>query len=536
MSDGGETRLTGTVAAPGLARGVLFPLRESRPVYHSRGPEADRAALAAAIEQAAAALTELMSATESDEAAGMLAFQVAMLEDEVLTGPAYAAIEGGQPADRAWADAFEDLIEDFAGSDDPAFAARSADLVDLRDRVLDALCGRGGGLERVPERAILVADDLTPSRFLEVDWNRAAGIALASGSRASHVAILARGRGVPMLVGLGGGAVAAPEGASAWLDAEGGLLVVNPTPATEARYAARDEARAASRLVVERFRVRPARTASGAPVTVYVNLDDPDRFPDLDPAWCDGVGLARSEFLFERPDGRLPDEDQQYEAYARLVRWAQGRPVTIRTLDAGGDKPIPGLTGEHERNPFLGLRGLRLSLARPEVFAVQVRALLRTAALGEVKVMLPMVTTPAEVERARAIFAEELAALERAGTRAAMPALGMMVEVPAAAIAVDRFDVDFYSIGTNDLIQYVCAAGRDNDAVAALYDPTHPAVLHCLRLVAAHGAATGREVSLCGDMASDPAHVATLLDCGITALSVTPAAIGAVKQAVAAVG
>src|SRR5690606_23031279 len=155
-------------------------------------------------------------------------------------------------------------------------------------------------------------------------------------------------------------------------------------------------------------------TRGGEAVTIYVNLDDPARFPELSASWCDGVGLARSEFLFERPDGRLPDEEQQFQAYGALIRWAEGRPVTIRSLDAGGDKPVPGLNSEHECNPFLGLGGLRLSLARPEVFAVQVRALLRTAALGPLKVMLPMVTRPAEVDAARAIFADELAALERA--------------------------------------------------------------------------------------------------------------------------
>jgi len=272
------------------------------------------------------------------------------------------------------------------------------------------------------------------------------------------------------------------------------------------------------------------------PVTLYVNLDDPDRFPALKPVSCDGIGLARSEFLFNRPDGQLPDEEQQHAAYLKLIRWAEGRPVTIRTLDAGGDKPVPGLTHDQERHPFLGLRGLRLSLARPEVFAVQARALLRAATAGPLKAMLPMVTNPAEIEAARAIFADELAALVRAGTSAAMPALGMMVEVPAAALSIADFAVDFYSIGTNDLIQYVCAAGRDNDAVAALYDASHPAVLRCLEMVAAHGAASGLEVSLCGDMASEPAHISAILDCGLRALSVTPAAIAPVKQAIAAIG
>ncbi|MGF1627768.1 MAG: PEP-utilizing enzyme, partial [Alphaproteobacteria bacterium] len=226
MTATGERQLSGTAAASGLARGTLHPFHDRRPAFRSGGAEADRAALARAIARAADALTELMSGTDSDEAAGMLAFQVAMLEDETLSDPAYAAIEAGQPADEAWFDTLGALIADFADSDDPTFAARSADLIDLRDRVLDALCGRAGGLGTLPPGAILVAEDVTPSRFLEVDWSHAAGMALAAGSRASHVAILARGRGVPMLVGLGKAAGELPAGAPAWLDADRGLLVV----------------------------------------------------------------------------------------------------------------------------------------------------------------------------------------------------------------------------------------------------------------------------------------------------------------------
>lgn len=534
MSDAPEQHVTGTAAAPGLVRGILHSLRTERPAFHSAGLDGDRAALTAAIAEATGELATLMDTADSDEAIGMLAFQVAMLEDETLTDPAFAAIDGGKPADRAWADGLAGLIAEFAESGDETFSARSADLIDLRDRVLDALCGRAGGLGDVPADAILVADDVTPSRFLEIDWTRAAGLALRKGSRASHVAILARGRGVPMIVGLGQPLDSAKDRAPAWLDADRGILIVDPLPATDDSLTARQADDDAASAIAESFRNLPAHTRAGTPITIYVNLDDPQLFPDLKPVSCDGIGLARSEFLFERPDGKLPDEAQQLAAYGKLILWAEGRPVTIRTLDAGGDKPVAGLTDDTERNPFLGLRGLRLSLARPEVFGVQVRALLRAAAIGPCKVMLPMVTIPAEIETARAIFTDELAALTRAGTPAAMPALGMMVEVPAAALAIADFAVDFYSIGTNDLIQYVCAVGRDNDRMASLYDPANPAVLRCLEMVAAHGAATGREVSLCGDMASDPAYVRAMLDCGLRALSVTPAAIARVKQAIAA--
>jgi phosphotransferase system enzyme I (PtsI) len=226
-------------------------------------------------------------------------------------------------------------------------------------------------------------------------------------------------------------------------------------------------------------------------------------------------------------------EEAQFRIYARLLAWAAGRPVTIRTLDAGGDKPIPGLTPEGESNPFLGLRGIRLSLARPDVFRPQLRALARAAAVGPLKVMLPMVTVPREVEATRALLAEAVTELAAKGVAATMPRLGMMVEVPAAALNVGAFAVDFYSIGSNDLVQYVTATSRDCAAVAGLHDPLDPAVLELIARVVAHGAATGREVGLCGDMASDPRYLPALLDRGLTSISVAPARLAKVKAQIA---
>ena len=264
---------------------------------------------------------------------------------------------------------------------------------------------------------------------------------------------------------------------------------------------------------------------------MLLNVDDPAALRELDPAHCDGIGLTRTEFLFHGRE--LPDEERQYQAYAAVLRWAAGRPVIIRTLDAGGDKPIPGVTLDGEVNPFLGLRGLRLALARPEVFRVQLRALARAAALGPLKVMAPMVSVPAEMARFRALFDEVAADLAAAGIEAATPPLGMMVEVPAAALTAGAFEADFLSVGSNDLIQYVMAASRDNAAVASLYDPRSPAVLELIRRVVDAGRARGIEVSLCGEMASDPELVPLLLEAGLRRLSVAPAALGAVKAAIA---
>jgi phosphotransferase system enzyme I (PtsI) len=243
----------------------------------------------------------------------------------------------------------------------------------------------------------------------------------------------------------------------------------------------------------------------------------------------------RTEFLLSGPDG-VPDEESQYHAYDAVLRWAEKKPVTIRTFDAGGDKPVAGFTPEGESNPFLGVRGLRLCLSRPEVFKVQLRALARAAVRGNLKVMFPMVTVPAEFEAAQALFAEVVADLQRAGIGAMLPELGIMVEVPAAALAIADFKCTFFSIGSNDLAQYVLACDRSNGALGSLVDPLHPAVLELIARTAEHGRRVGAGVSLCGDMASDARCVPALLHCGLRELSVNPTALAQIKQAIDRVG
>jgi phosphoenolpyruvate-protein phosphotransferase (PTS system enzyme I) len=264
---------------------------------------------------------------------------------------------------------------------------------------------------------------------------------------------------------------------------------------------------------------------------VMINVARPEEVDEVDVTTCDGVGLMRTEFLFTGET--LPDEERQFRAYAKVLDWAAGRPVTIRTIDAGGDKPVKGLTVE-EANPFLGLRGIRLSLARPEVFRVQLRALARTAPRGNLKVMLPMVTIPAEIAAAARHLEEALAELAAEKIAASRPPLGIMVEVPAVAIVPKDFSAaEFFSIGSNDLTQYVTAAARDSHRVADLCDVTNPAVMRLIGDVAAFGVRAGIEVSLCGDAAGHPALVPLLLRAGLRSLSVAPSMLGAVKAAVA---
>jgi phosphoenolpyruvate-protein phosphotransferase (PTS system enzyme I) len=527
-----ERVFSGEVASPGLAAGRIRLHRRRLAARAAAGTPAEEAAR---LEQALARAAEQLGrlAAVGDAAAGeILEFQIALIGDAELIEPVRQVTAAGLAAAEAWRQVLDRQVAEYESAEDDYFRARSADLADLRDRVLDLLAGGEAaedGLE-CGDAAIYVGDELAPSRFLEIDWRSYRGCALAGGSASGHVAILARARGVPLIVGLPSGELVG--GAEAILDAEQGRLIQDPLAPTRAAFAERLAERRRTSAVAAAFLPRPAVTRAGTPIAVAINVDEPSVVDGIDPAHCDGIGLTRTEFLFYGPRG-IPDEARQFAVYRRLMDWAQGRPVTIRTLDAGGDKPIAGLTPDGESNPFLGLRGIRLSLARPDIFRPQLRALARAAALGPLKVMLPMVTVPREIEATRALLSDCLAELAGEGLAAAMPSLGMMVEVPAAAINVARFDVEFFSIGSNDLVQYVTATSRDCAAVAALHDPLDPAVLELIGRVVAHGAASGKDVGLCGDMASDPRYLPSLLDLGLRSISVAPARLAAVKAQIA---
>ena len=526
-----EIRCTGRGASPGVAIGTLFVLQSAIAGKRGAGtPQQEDAALGDAIEVAKAELAELIGQAEG-EAAEILTFQVAMLDDDELAAPARAEIATGVAADLAWRKALDAQIADYAASDDEYFRARVSDLVDIRDRVLQHLCGAQA--QALPHGAVIAAEDLTPSRFLSHDWKKGGAIALSKGSPASHVAMLARARHVPMVVGVDFDMAKLKPGSAVIVDGAAGLIILDPE--AESRKAASNRIADEMRQEAEakHFLKRPATTRDGTAVAVFINVASPDELNDLDPAICDGIGLVRTELLFDGQDG-LPDEAQQCAVYTRIVEWAGGRPVIVRTLDAGGDKPIPGLTVA-ESNPFLGLRGLRLSLKRPDVFRTQLRALCRAAVAGDLKIMLPMVTVPSELAAARQHLDAVVAGLVRANIAHKRPPLGIMVEVPSVAIMPERFEVDFFSIGSNDLTQYVMAVARDLNSVAHLADPVDPAVLHLIERVVDHAAVEGVEASLCGDAASDPALVPHLLRSGLRKLSAVPAAVGRVKAAIAGV-
>lgn len=522
--------IRGRAAAPGLAMGRVYRLAEPTVGRRSAGDaEAERAALAAGMALASAGLSAMTADADADGAA-ILEFQIAMLGDDALAEPAYAAIAAGRDAASAFAAAMDAAIADYRAAEDAYFAARVSDLEDIRDRVLAALSGEGDRAAP-PPGAVLVGRDVTPSRFLAVDWSAGGAIALSEGSPSSHVAMLARARGVPLVVGLGSRLPV--DAREAIVDGETGLVLFEPDEAARAALARRRQDEDAAATAEARAARAPARTADGLALAIHINIAQPEDLDGIDPAIADGIGLVRTEFLFHDRGG-LPDEETQYRAYRRMVEWAGERPVTIRTIDAGGDKPVPHLTVDAESNPFLGTRGIRLSLLRPEIFQVQLRALARAAAHGRLKVMLPMVTVPREVTAAVALLDAVIADLKAQGIAHRRPSLGIMVEVPAVALVPELFGAaDFFSIGSNDLTQYTTAAARDIAGVATLCDPAHPAVTALIANVVRAGKAMGRDVSLCGDMAGDPAHLPALLAAGLRSLSLAPRLVGRVKRALA---
>lgn len=519
---------SGIAVSRGYAEGHLHLLPAGVTAYRASGsPDREADVLKRTISEAAEQVAALI-ATSDAEGGAILDFQLAMMEDPALAEPAFAAIVAGTDAASAWTAALDRQAAGFAHAESEYFRGRSADIHDIRQRVMRLLTGATNG--KLPPGAVLYGEEITPSQFLSADWSQGGGIVVERGSATSHVAMLARSRGVPMLVGVTN--VTCESEAPALVDAEAGRLTLWPTLeaiATARRAAAKVGSTQAGAALAA---LRPAVTADGTQISVHLNVNSASDLGGLGPEHCDGIGLMRTEFLFaEGP----PDEETQYRAYRSVLEWAEGKPVIIRTLDAGGDKPVPGLTMA-EANPFLGRRGIRLSLARPDIFRTQIRALLRAALAGNLRVMLPMVSVPAELRAAREMLEEEAGGLTGSGVAHATPPLGIMVEVPAVALVPEAFaDAAFFSIGSNDLTQYVMAAGRDNGTVAALADVTNPAVLRLIETVSRFGAERGIPVSLCGDAGGDPAAIPHLLRAGIRSLSVAPAQLATTKLAIAGV-
>jgi multiphosphoryl transfer protein len=452
-----------------------------------------------------------------------------MLDDAELVGAARERIDRGASAAGAWAASATAVEEQWAALSDSYLRARAADVRAVADQVLRALSGEGAA-PPVAADGVLLAQDLTPAQAAVLDAERVRAVVLAGGSATSHASILIRSLGIPAVVAAGSAVLEIPDGIPLVVDGTAGRVLVDPPDdvlaGCEQEVARLGEVR--TRNMADA--ARPARTADGALIEVTANLASVADARAAVAGGADGAGLIRTEFLFQDRD-LPPSVDEQEREYRAMAHAFDGRPITVRTLDVGGDKPLRYLRQDAEANPFLGVRGLRLSLARPDLLVEQLTAICRVARSAPVKVMFPMVTTVDELLTARDLLVR---AAEPDGLPPALR-VGMMVEVPAAALNIEAFlpHVDFVSVGTNDLTQYTLAVERGNPAVASLADPLDPAVL---RLVAEVGRrSAGRAtVSVCGEVASDDAAIPILLGLGVTELSVSAAAVPAVKAAVRA--
>ncbi|MCZ8204528.1 phosphoenolpyruvate--protein phosphotransferase [Gemmatimonas sp.] len=534
--------LRGIPASPGIVVGPVHLLRWEVPEVRHRVIEdgdidQEIARFHVAVERARERLRHLRARTEAQagpEEAAIFDVQLSILDDGELIRSTIALIRQNLGAEKAFDIVLLEWRQHFARSSAPMLREKVGDLTDVHIRVLSLLLDLPDhDPVDVPRgsNTILVTHDLTPSLTMQLDRECIAAIATEAGTATAHVAILARSLGLPAVVGLRQALSVLHGGEVAILDGAEGTLVIAPTDheVEEARQRVAEEEGRAD--VLRELAMSEPVTRDGVRLVVRANVDIPEEAEAGADSGVEGVGLMRTEFLVV---GRasMPDEEEQYRAYRKVVLAFGGRTTVIRTYDVGGDKlPVGGFP--HEANPFLGWRAIRMCLDESELFKVQLRALLRAAVHGDLRIMLPLVVTVDEVRETRQLISEcveELAA-RRVPFRDDVP-LGVMIETPAAAVACDTLvrDVDFFSIGSNDLVQYMLAVDRGNANLAPRYTPFHPAVLRLMAQVQATGAAHGIDVCVCGEMASQPLAVFALLGLGLRQLSVAPRAVADVKR------
>jgi phosphotransferase system enzyme I (PtsI) len=473
--------------------------------------------------------------------------QLLMLDDPMLIARA-VDIMGAEGVNAEWAlqqvfDAFNALFDEVA---DPYLRERRGDVADLigrlRMNLRHGLDSPWESLRHLDESSVLVADELTPSLAAQVDWTKVRGFATDAGSRTYHTAILARSLEVPAVVGLHDASHVVHAGQLVIIDGDEGAVMLEPTAEALARAARQAvDRRPAVQPGVERQ--RPAQTADGVRIELDANLEFLDDLAAARYAGAEGIGLYRSEFLLAGTDGDIGDEDRQYEIYRGMVEGMAPGSVTIRTFDVDQDqlasqaagRGLHGAWDDDDRGSRQGLRGLRLSLSRPDLFRVQLRALLRAANCGRLRIMFPFVSSVEQIRAARRLVAEAAAELAERGVSTPRVPIGIMIEVPAAAYTADLLapEVDFFTIGTNDLIQYCLAVDRADERVSRLYEPLHPAILRLIVMVRRAAARHRVPLSLCGEMASDPALLTLLVGLGLRHFSMTPGAIPMAKQMLA---
>ena len=469
-----------------------------------------------------------MKETVGEAEAEIMSGHIMLAQDPGMTDSINQAIDGGTCAEQALVDTSTMFENMFLAMDDEMFRLRAADIADIRTGILAELLGKEVvDLSVLPENTIVVVHDLTPSMTATIDKPHVAGIVTETGGRTSHSAIIARALEIPAVLSVANSCSALRNGMRAIVDGTEGVVIADPEAEVLDKYTKAAETFAAEKAALESFRGQKTVTADGIEKILACNIGSPDDVANALDHDCEAIGLFRSEFLF-MDSAELPSEDEQFEAYRKVASALKGAPVIIRTLDVGGDKEIPYLHMQKEDNPFMGFRAVRYCLANPDQYKVQLRALLRASAFGDVKIMIPLVTCVEEVRAVKALVEECKHELADEGRKFNENIeVGIMVETPAASLIADKLAevADFFSIGTNDLIGYTMCADRGNDTISNLYQVYYPSVLRSLKNIIESGSKAGIMVGMCGEAAADPLLEPLLISWGLEEFSMSAPSI-----------
>ena len=514
----------------GVAQVAVAPDVSFTPVA-PEDPEKEKQRYEAALEKFVAqtnAQIERMKVSVGEEAALIMGAHIEFAEDEGIHDTVNSSIDAGMCAEQAVSEAYNTYYTMFSQMDDELFRERATDVADVKTGLLAVLLGKEVvDLSTLPENSIIVVKELTPSMTADIDKENVAGIVTETGGRTSHSAIIARALEIPAVLSVEDATEHIKTGDMVIVDGSAGDVLVQPSKEDLEAYRAKAKAYADDKAALETYRGKKTITADGETKLLVANIGNPDDANAAAEHDAEGIGLFRSEFLFMDAK-ELPSEDEQFAAYQKVALRMKGRPIIIRTLDVGGDKEIPYMNLQKEDNPFMGFRAIRYCLNNPDQYKVQLTALLRASAFGDIKIMLPLVTALDEVRKARSLVEECKKELDERGVSYNPDIeVGTMIETPAASLIADNLAevCDFFSIGTNDLIGYTMCADRGNDRVAYLYEVYQPAVLRSLKRIISEGNKRGIMVGMCGEAAADPLLIPVLISFGLGEFSVSAPSI-----------
>jgi phosphoenolpyruvate-protein phosphotransferase (PTS system enzyme I) len=535
-----NVRLNGVAASEGVAVGSAFvhvprELKPERENISKDAVEEEMGRFQSAVETVTRKLSETAERLReggSESEAGIFEAHVEMAEDPEIQSDVEERVRDLMSPEAAVISVGEEYASMFAGMEDEYMAARADDVRDVASQIAAELMGGGAtGLESLAEPSVILAVNLAPSDTARIPKGMGLGFLISEGSKTSHVSIMARSMGIPAVVGVGSELDKALNAEVVALDGGEGYAIADPDPQTLSAFEDKQKQMAAEAALLEEYKHLEARTSDGRRIEVSANIGSAKDAEEALSWGAEGVGLFRTEFLFmERAE--LPSEEEQYEVYREVVEAFGDKPVIIRTLDVGGDKDLPGVEQPAEENPFLGWRGIRMSLDTPELFKPQMRALFRAATHGNLKVMFPMIADIEEVRAAKELLEEAQRELGSEGKEVGELEVGIMVETPAAAIRASEIapEVSFFSIGTNDLVQYTLAADRGNERLRHLQSADHPAVLELIGKTCEAAREAGIWVGVCGEAAGDPALIPGLVELGVTELSMSAPSIPRAKK------